>query len=296
MSKRSSEELFEKPLKITCFGVKNRISPTAAPSSPPFEQIRETIMETSSSGSSVHSALESDQNFPSSENESTYFQSIDDALEKFFLDIQKEERFLAEMVYTLSPTLICATGISVARGFIPSIRITANNFFCDNYRGNISFIPCDWTEFLSYLKNTVKPYLNDSAEDCGSISLNEYRLSPCKFLDEKALKLEYRSSVLYLSRYVIYKLIEFEKLIDAHLKYLESTSFCSRYYQLLNVVYECVGYSEHQDSERSKTVLDFIRRLSLCYEPFIVYCLNELLLFHKERILKDFQSMKYICE
>ena len=164
MSKRSSEEIFEKPLKALCTGVNNRITPV-------FLDRRSPKMDFQTSSISTPDVEFSDG------DGIDYFRAIDQAMDQFLVDIQKEDRLLAEVNYNLSTSLLLGTGISMARNCTPAVKIWINNAFSAASEG-VSFNSFDWNDFVGRMKS-----MGDSAPNI--IKIGDYTLTSQRFLDEK---------------------------------------------------------------------------------------------------------------
>ena len=216
-----------------------------------------------------------------------YYKSIDQAMDQFFIDIQKEDRLLAEVSYNLSTSLLLGTGISMARNCTPAVKIWVNNAFSSDSEG-ISFNSFDWNDFVGHLKSTGMDYLYNNESTPFSIKIGDYLLSSQLFLDEKVLKLEHGSKSLHLNKQVASRVCEVDPLIKQRLKILEESSFCCNYYKILEMVFVIAGVNAEEEK-----MFDLLRQISSCAGSFTQYCMSELLLLYKPRLLKDLEYMKY---
>lgn len=274
--KRSCEQLFQEPLKVPCFEVKNRVQPDFV----------EEKMQTSSASASVSY----------SDSEPDYFKAINTALEMFFDEIQKEERLLLEASHPLSMSLQCSTGLSLARDILPVIKVSSVNAFSENYGQVVSFTEYEWNKFFYHLSGSVKKYFESDEQQQESplrIVFDDYVITSSKFLHEKVVKIQWNGKAnVYMNRGVFFKLLDLVPLIEKRLKMLEKMELSNGYYNILRVVNDVLDPCEEMCVKEPP--VELIRKFSNCVEDSLSLLFDEVILYNPDRIVRDLQKLRCI--
>lgn len=218
--------------------------------------------------------------------------SLDNMLYEFYEGVDKEERFVFEVNYELSSSLLCGTGYSVARGFFPVVKIAPimKNIF-STQNTIISFIHYDWSVFVVHLKNSIMNYLNfdNQQEEVSEYMFNEYIISFTVFLGEKCVKLKHRLSHIYLNKASASRLCDLAEIISLRMNMLENIHLADKYFEIIEkaalIMKEKAKNSEIETCE--ETSLDLVKSLASLCEPSTYFCICEILLLDKTKVLKD---------
>lgn len=285
--KRTCSQIFEEPLKFPRIEGKGcrRVSPTSV-----LED-----MQTSSVCSSSRSANTSSSKIDESESEIDYFNHIDLMMERFYEEIQQENRLLSEESHLLSTTHKCSTGLSVVRDFIPVLKIDLNSAFVDQYGRTLSFIECDCQTLFFHLSTSVKRYFlkEGDEEETLLISFNDYRITQDKFLNEKRIKLQWNNkAVIYLTKGEVFKLLDLAVLIGKRMKMLGELGFSDAYYDLLTVLNEI--QDPYEKSRVEEVPSNLISKLTSCTEKSVDLLFSEMMVYYPDRIIKDLNKLRCI--
>lgn len=285
-SEKQLQEIFEQESnnKLSCFERELRFLPSVLMDA----KMQVDSDKTSTSNDSTGSSSELD-----------FYSTIDTALEKFHESILKEERLLLEEAHSLSMSLKCQTGVSVARGLAPVIRLDSSNVFSDPYGRAISFMQYDWERFVSHLACEVKRYFQPSDDNQSAaaepllISFNDYTIKSTLFLNEKAIKLQWDSKAsIYLSKEVVLKILDFKTVLERRMKMLSEMSLAVGYYRTLDMLNDVLDPVEKKRIEEVPT--DLIMKIANCLEKTLGILFCEMLIYNPETLLRDLNRARHI--
>lgn len=178
---------------------------------------------------SIHVGTQSSGN--SSTCSSPYWKYFDSVVLRSNQEIQNESKFIGETSYFVKNFEIYA-GISVARGLMPSIKISSTRTNLPKQQVSVSFDESEWFEFLEI----VIPFLDSTDEDTKTVaSLSEnFTVSTILFLGERLIKLYSREVFLYLCLDDIRAFLNVKDIVHSRLSLLQELDFRTYYDQLLN--------------------------------------------------------------
>lgn len=288
MSKRrSTAQLFQEPLKVQCVNVKT------SKKVHPVSSMEENMQTNERSAASTSSSSSSSHELEESVGENAYFKMIDDALEKFFDEVQREDRLVLESSYPLTTSLNCAVGLSVVRDLLPVIKLESPNVFSDRYGRTISFTERDWERFLFNLDTVVKQFFLEEALDMLTVAFDDYNITSSSFLNEKIIKLQWNNkATVYMTKGQVFHLLDLADVLGKRLKMLDQISLCYAYYDTLALVNDIL---DPYEKKRVETVpKELIMKLVRNGEKSLELLFSEMIIYYPERILRDVNHMRCI--
>lgn len=284
MSKRrtSTDQLFQEPLKVQCVNVVKT-----------SKKVHPVSMENKQTSESSVSMSCSSNELEGSAGENAYFKMIDDALEKFFEEVQREGRLVLETSYPLAASLNCAVGLSVARDLLPVVKLESPNVFSDRYGRTISFTEHDWERFLFNLDTVVKQFFLEESQDMLSATFNDYNITSSSFLNEKIIKLQWNNkATVYLTKEQVFHLIDLADVLGKRLKMLDQMPLSYAYYDTLALVNDIL---DPYEKKRVETVpKELIMKLVRNGEKSLELLFSEMIIYYPERIVRDINQMRCI--
>lgn len=287
--KRRCSQLFEAPLKLP------RLDSSLK------ECRRESPMSLGKSSSSSSACSSQNDSVAGSiemgEGDEDYYHQLELIMDRFYEEIQRENRLISEDNHLLSTTHRCSTGLSSVRDFIPVVKLDLVNQFVDQYGRTLSFIQCEWETLLLHLSTAVKQYflLEEGKEEDVPLLIifGDYRITPDKFLNEKRIKLQWNDKAfLYLTKGEVFKLLDLSDLIGKRLKMLSELAFSDIYYDLLSVVNEI--QDPYEKSRVEEVPKNLIMKLASCNVKSVELLFTELLVYCPDRIIKDLNKLRCI--
>lgn len=261
--RRALEDIFEAPLKIPCVQNSRRITP---------QRCENMSCESSSSSSPTYTFYENCQLFEARLNE-------------YINNMNQEEHLVFEMMYEISPSMLCGTGFSMARDFYPVVKLAPIMNNISNHTSNMSFIQYDWKLFLVYLSGSITEYLNFGCRStCDEIMFSDYVISFDTFLEENIVKVRHGESYLYLNKNSASRLLEISELLSIRLDMLDNLFLAQKYQDLLRKTNQILSYSSELSEEKT---LELIKSLASISAPTINLCINEVLIYDKSKVLND---------
>lgn len=223
---------------------------------------------------------------------------LDEMLNRYANDIRNEVRLINEIQYPLSRNYFISTGFSVARWFLPVVKISRQN----KRSQNVSFTNYQWSEFLkceekikSHTSTAVFYCNNCQGENCEEVvELDDlfklkysYELHKSKM--QPTIRICGPDVELVLEKAVIQMLLKVLKLVTNRLQSLEELNFAAYYSSLLNMIIQNNGGTS---SEEMVNYVDNIIGLRLESNSEYITCLGEICCFHLNRLQKDISLHK----
>ena len=97
---------------------------------------------------------------------SPYWEYLNSMVLRSRMDIEQERKLLIEINYQTTHNYNVSVGISVARGMVPSVRLTNTRLNLPIDQISLSLDTCDWYEFLEMItKITTNEHSNNNNID-----------------------------------------------------------------------------------------------------------------------------------
>jgi hypothetical protein len=216
---------------------------------------------------------------------SPYWEYLDSMVLKSQEEIRKEVRFLYEVSVPANNYKI-VTGLSIARGIIPSVKLV--NTILDVPENFISLDVIDWSEFLQHAIQLLKDTTNSGDESNKIIGTVEalsgnFQLLAVSFYDSVTLSLKSNNVTLCFCVKDIEALLRAESLVNFRIELLKQLDFKSFYNELLNYV--------NSIDIQNVNFFDIVRNICKLNTHEQSYLVLELIEFNPSKILSDFDKI-----
>ena len=179
------------------------------------------------------SFLASDDDGINSTNSSPYEAYLNSMILNRREEIRKEKKLLSEVCYPVDNFKII-TGLSVARGMLPSVKIVSTVLNLPDDEVSLSLVDFDWYSFLPIAS---KMMLEDVADGCEiSAESENFTVSTTASLGQKTLKLKSDYTTLCFCADDIKSLNAIRHLISYQLEFARNVSFRNYYDEVLHFV------------------------------------------------------------
>lgn len=215
-----------------------------------------------------------------SECSPSYWQYVDSMLLRSNQEIKKERKLLVEVCYPLKNYKI-VVGLSVARGMLPSVKLTNTIMNLPEEQVTISLADFDWYELMAI----ISKFASDDQD--GEVTLTatseNFTVSTAMFLNERIIKVQSNDVILCLCKEVVKSLIEIQNIVNYRLELVRRLDFRTYYDNFLNYI------NSHADVKEN--FFHIIRNMCNFHPNEHAYYMFELIQFNPSKVLEDFDRV-----
>ena len=245
-----------------------------------------SMSSASSSFSLNASENDNDDKYSLCSTSSPYWEYLDNMVLKSQEEIKKETRLLYEVSVPANNYRI-VSGLSTARGMIPSIKLVNTILDVPEEENFISLDVIDWSEFLQHTTQLLKnaTYGDESNEIIGTVEAlsGSFQLLAVSFYGSVTLSLKSNNVTLCFCVKDIETILKIEPIINYRLELLKQLDFRSFYDQLL--------YYVNSIDIQNVSFFDTIRNICKLNMSEQSYLVLELIEFNPNKILSDFDKI-----
>lgn len=242
-------------------------------------------------------------------DEDCVFDFLDSMLSDFEQEVNTERRFIHETKYPLNKSgrVYVAVGLSPARGFYPSIRITGPK------NTNVSFLHIEWNQIVKQKNRIAKHLLApkksraskkrkfsdiEEGDDADKPIVNVFDLCDIFFGKRNKwrwIRIEKNGTKIVLNKPLFERLYNMLQLLEYRIKHLEELNFVTFYNDCLTeVASRPADNVENNDFDYLKVLLT--SKFDQGDTTENIECILEAILYNKDKVIKDISSSRSFIE